>query len=251
MKGFVAAMFKIYKYTNKVNGKIYIGQTRNSLSQRAKFNGENYYGCRYFYNAIKKYGWENFEPEIIVDGLTQEEADILEEYFIKQYNSTDRSIGYNISFGGNNNVMPDESKEIISKKAIERYKDKTKNPMYGKKHSETSLKKMSQKKVGKNNPMYGKHLSEESKQKQKETRIKNGTNTGHIWTLEERQVKSIQQKELCKKYINKKVYCIEDDLHFDSITEAAKFYNVGVSTLAACLRGRQKTCRKRHFLYDK
>lgn len=251
MKGFVAEMFKIYKYTNKVNGKIYIGQTRNSLSQRAKSNGENYYGCRYFYNAIKKYGWENFEPEIIVDGLSQEEADILEEYFIKQYNSTDRSIGYNISYGGSNNTMPDESREIISQKAIERYKDKTKNPMYGRKHSEESLRKMSQKKVGKNNPMYGKHLSKESLRKQKESLIRNGSSKGHEWTKEEREAKSIQQKELCKIYINKKVYCIDDDLHFESITSAAEYYGVSVSTLAGCLKGRQKTSAGKHFIYDK
>lgn len=74
-------MYKIYKYTNLINGKIYIGQTKNSLEKRA-LNGTNYKGSRYFYNAIQKYGWNNFIPEILEDGLSLDKANIREEYYI-------------------------------------------------------------------------------------------------------------------------------------------------------------------------
>lgn len=173
----------------------------------------------------------------------------MEMFYIAKYNSTDRSIGYNIAIGGNNHSASDETKKILSEKAKERYVDKTKNPMYGKKHSEDSLKKMSLCKVGKNNPMYGRHLSEESKRKQEETLKRNGSSKGHVWTDEEKERKSIQQKELCKIYINKKVKCIDDDLIFDTVTEAAKHYGVSVSTLSGMLHGCQKTCKGRVFVF--
>ena len=52
-------MFTIYKYTNKITNKIYIGQTSTSLKERAQSNGTNYKGCPLFYNAIKKI-WVEF-----------------------------------------------------------------------------------------------------------------------------------------------------------------------------------------------
>lgn len=66
--------YKIYRYTNLINGKIYIGRTKSSLACRAGHNGKKYYGCKHFGNAIKKYGWENFKGEILCDGLTYQEA---------------------------------------------------------------------------------------------------------------------------------------------------------------------------------
>lgn len=242
-------MYKIYKYTNLINGKVYIGQTKSSLNRRSQKDGRNYQGCRHFYNAIQKYGWENFVPEILADNLTSDEANTLEIYYIDKYDSTNRQKGYNISFGGDNATMSEESKRIISQKAKERYVDKTKNPMYGKKHSSDSLQKMSNNKIGENNPMYGKHLSEEAKRKQRETYERNGSTHAYEWTDDMRKQKSIQQKELCKTYICKVVKCVEDDLIFDSVTKAALYYNVSTSTLSGHLRGNQHTCKGKHFTY--
>ena len=243
--------YKVYKYTNTVNGKVYIGQTKKSLKKRAERYGKNYFGCRYFYNAILKYGWSNFIPEILADNLSKEEADALEIYYINKYDSTNRDIGYNILSGGSNSSIPDESRKIISEKARERYKDKTKNPMYGKQHAQDSLDKMSSKKIGNLNPMYGKHLSEEAKRKQRETYEKNGSTHSHIWTEEQRKRKSVQQKELCKTYINKTVKCVEDNILFDTVSKAASYYGVSVSTLSGHLHGKQQSCKGKHFIFIK
>lgn len=240
-------MYKIYKYTNLINGKVYIGQTKHTLEERA-INGTNYKGSTHFYNAIQKYGWDNFKPEILEDDLSLGEANQLEEYYISKYNSTNPDIGYNISPGGKNNKISDKTKKIISMKAIERYKDKTKNPMYGKKHSKTSKSIMSEKKKGCNNPMYGRKESEETKLKRRKTCQERNINYSHIWTDKQRMLASLRNKEHAKKWC-KKVFCIEDNLTFNSISFAAKYYGVDKTTLSGHLRGKQKTCRNKHFKF--
>mgnify|MGYP002658749408 CR=1 FL=1 len=56
----------VYKHTNKINGKVYIGQSSN-IKERWSRKGTCYKGCTYFYNAIQKYGWDNFEHIILKD----------------------------------------------------------------------------------------------------------------------------------------------------------------------------------------
>lgn len=209
-------------------------------------NGKNYKGSRYFYNAIQIYGWSNFIPEILEDNLTEEEANIKEEYYITLYNSRDPNVGYNISYGGNNHTIPDDTRQLISELAKERYKDKTKNPMYGKTHSEESLKIMSKKKEGKNNPMYGISMTEEAKEKRKKTCEERNCCFDHEWSYEERKRSSVRFKELAKEW-SKKVYCIEDDIYFDSILQASEHYGVTKTTMSGHLHGRQKSCANKHF----
>lgn len=241
-------MYKIYKYTNLINGKIYIGQTKNTLEQRA-INGTNYKGSTYFYNAIQKYGWNNFKPEILEDNLTLEEANQKEEYYISLFDSTNPEIGYNIRLGGNNSQVAESTKKIISSKAIERYKDKTKNPMYGKTHSIESIHKMSELKSGKSNPMYGRKLSKESRKKISEHhKGENNPIHNHIYTDEERIAMSEKFSELAKNW-SKKVICIEDDMIFDTITSASDYYGVKKATLSGHLNGRQKSCKNKHFKF--
>ena len=59
--------YKLYVYTNKVNGKKYVGQTCKTLKRRAGKNGSGYYTCPIFSKAIQKYGWENFKSCIDFD----------------------------------------------------------------------------------------------------------------------------------------------------------------------------------------
>lgn len=89
--------FCIYVHTNKTNGKKYIGQTSNIKN---RWCPSHYEGCTAFYRAIQKYGWNNFTHQILIDNLTKEDADILQEAFIKKYRTREREFGYNIAMGG-------------------------------------------------------------------------------------------------------------------------------------------------------
>lgn len=237
--------YKIYKYTNLINGKIYIGQTCRSIKKRAGKDGIHYQGCAHFYRAIQKYGWNNFICEIIIDQLSQDEANYWEEYYITSLKSYDYNYGYNIAFGGLNKTMPDSSRLLISQKAKVRYLDPTQNPMYGKKHNETTKNIMSEKKLGDKNPFYGKHHSIESKIKISQNN-KGKTNNKKIWTYEERQEASLKFKEIAKSW-SRKVHCIEDNLIFNTVTEAAQYYSISKGTLSGHLHGKQLSCKNKHF----
>ena len=98
--------FVVYMHKNLVNGKVYIGQTCN-LSERWRGSGKNYFNSIKFFNAIKKYGWDNFSHEVLYNNLNQEAADILEKELIEKYDSI-RS-GYNLKEGGARGQLSQES----------------------------------------------------------------------------------------------------------------------------------------------
>lgn len=94
----------IYKVTNTINNKIYIGQTRLAEPQRWQQHVWHAYNnpegdCVALCNAIKKYGRENFLREIL-ENLPDENLDEREEYWISFYDSTNREVGYNLALGG-------------------------------------------------------------------------------------------------------------------------------------------------------
>ncbi|WP_164972248.1 GIY-YIG nuclease family protein [Staphylococcus saprophyticus] len=102
--------YVVYKITNEINGKIYIGMT-NNIKRRWRYEGIEYRPPlksdrrRPFWNAIQKYGWDNFTKEVIISDLTKEEAFDKEKQMIKRFKATDRSIGYNLSQGGNGGII--------------------------------------------------------------------------------------------------------------------------------------------------
>ena len=99
----------IYKVTNQENGKIYIGQTIQTLNER---KNKHYYKARqeeyttHFINALRKYPEEAFIWEIIDEAETQEALDKKEKYWIAYYNSIEE--GYNTKDGGQTIVVTDK-----------------------------------------------------------------------------------------------------------------------------------------------
>lgn len=76
----------VYIHTNIVNGKKYVGQTVFGDNPNSRWrNGTGYARSIHFYNAIQKYGWDNFEHEIVASKLTKEEACSFECLLIKKY----------------------------------------------------------------------------------------------------------------------------------------------------------------------
>lgn len=88
----------VYKHTAP-HGKVYIGITCQLPCQRWA-RGKGYRNNWHFYNAIQKFGWDNFQHEILYTGLTQEEAAQKEFELIAQYDATNEERGYNRDYGG-------------------------------------------------------------------------------------------------------------------------------------------------------
>lgn len=136
--------YVVYKVTNTVNGKFYIGIT-NNIKTRWSGNGTQYrtrggnLTSRPFWNAIQKYGWENFEKEILISNLSMEEAFEKERELIMNMKSNVKGIGYNVAPGGNGGVIyKTHPKGMLgkhhTKENKERYRlfmmDRKNNPMY-------------------------------------------------------------------------------------------------------------------------
>ena len=111
--------YKIYVHVNKLNGKIYIGQTRN-LEHRYGTNGKGYEKCSSFWKAIEKYGWDNFNHIILMEDLTQEEADIIERELISKYRSTNPEFGYNGS-PGNGGKLTEKNRNMLTNDVNEKF----------------------------------------------------------------------------------------------------------------------------------
>jgi group I intron endonuclease len=187
----------VYLHTNKINTKKYVGQTCMRPTKRWN-SGKGYKDNPYFYRAINKYGWDNFEHEIIASNLTKEEADNFEKLLIKKLDSMNPDRGYNLQDGGSHGKPSELSRENIRKAAQKRNQNEEwrrkqseshvglqageNNGMYGKKHSEETIQKLREASTGKHpseetldkmreshlgekNSMYGKHHTEETKVK--------------------------------------------------------------------------------------
>lgn len=111
------------------SNKYYVGVTSKEPKIRWGNNG-NGYQTQYFSRAIQKYGWDNFQHEIIAENLTEDEAKNFEKVLINKLRSNERDFGYNITEGGDGVCGFGLQGEL--------------NPMYGKKHSEETLSKISQ-----------------------------------------------------------------------------------------------------------
>src|SRR5580700_10607142 len=98
----------IYLITNKVNGKVYIGQTINTLSKRwscHKFNSKT--GNTYLYRAIRQDGLHNFSIEVLSDeASTKYQLNQQEQFYISLFHSNNSDYGYNLTGGGQGSSNP-------------------------------------------------------------------------------------------------------------------------------------------------
>ena len=106
----------IYKCTNLINGKVYIGQTTRSLRKRRDnhIDRARNKSTSHFHRSMNKYGFENFKWEIIDSASSKEELDFKESLHIKLFNTQQN--GYNIADGGfTAGAHKQETKDKISK----------------------------------------------------------------------------------------------------------------------------------------
>ena len=106
--------YSVYCHTNNVNNKKYVGITSGKPEKRWK-NGLGYKHNKYFYDAIQKYGWEEFSHDILFSELNKKEAEEKEIELIAKWNLTNKTFGYNIESGGNlGKKLSEETKRKIS-----------------------------------------------------------------------------------------------------------------------------------------
>ena len=167
----------IYKITNIVTNKYYIGKTTKTAEKRFKehiFLAEQ--GASYkLSNSIRKHGANNFKVEKIDSADTNEELSEKEKYWISYYNSYND--GYNMTLGGEggdtySNRTPEDmeiTKKKISVKAHEHNSNHGQyvgdvNSMWGKHHTEHAKKMMSEKLTGRKKPAgHGEKVSKATK----------------------------------------------------------------------------------------
>jgi len=205
-------MHYLYKITNLVNNKIYIGQTvqPNKRWWQHRFEAAN--PTKVIHYAINKYGAHNFVFEVIAMSKTKNDANIIEIELIRQYQShVSTGLGYNNAIGGNSNSgyhHSEETRRKISKankgqkqtpeqkkllfEGLAKWVEENGPPHKGKKHTKESKQKMSESHKGYSawnkglidcfseetrqkmaNAKRGKKASEETKRKMSISRTKN------------------------------------------------------------------------------
>jgi group I intron endonuclease len=110
----------VYLHTNLENGKVYVGQTQQKPADRwtrhcyDAMKGAR--GCRLFSDAIRKYGPEAFDQQVLGEMQTQSEIDNLEKIWIILLQATNHQFGYNLQAGGSGTRrrQSEATKKIIS-----------------------------------------------------------------------------------------------------------------------------------------
>lgn len=156
----------IYKIVNKINDKIYVGQTTKDIFKRLHAHSMS---DMVIGKAIRKYGIQSFDIFVIDAAEDKKTLNEKEKYWIKKLNSLSPN-GYNISTGGTGGNLG----EIVNKKISKHFKENGAN-FLGRTHSKESREKMSEKQKGhfvslesnmkRSKTMKGKIHSEETKQK--------------------------------------------------------------------------------------
>lgn len=115
----------IYKYINKINKKVYIGQTRYEKSRICNHKNPKVSDNTLFHNAIRKYGWENFEYKVLfrINCNNIQDLNITlnskEKVAIKYFNSCNRDYGYNMTLGGDSFIEGKHiTQELRDKRSI-------------------------------------------------------------------------------------------------------------------------------------
>ena len=198
-------------------------------------NGNGYEHNYLFNRAIQKYGWDNIEHIILMTGLSLEKAKTIESALISKWNLTNHNYGYNLS-GGGDGILSDHTRYLMS---IAR---KGKQPSLGRKMSEESKRKVAEslrKYYSTHTPTFlGKHHSAETIEKLKskivsdETRLKMSKNRIRLYGTDNKSARAVRQFTMDGVKI-----C---DYPYASL--AAKKYDLDLSALIKCCRGKQKSC---------
>ena len=248
----------VYCHINNINNKKYIGITCQTPEQRFR-NGNGYKANKYFYAAIMKYGWGNFNHIILYEHLTEKDAKEKEIELIAKYNTRNKKFGYNLTPGGEGYSGED-------------------NPWYGKHHTFEARKRMSElrkgipkddewrHKISLSNK--GKIVSKESREKMKRNHAdvsgKNNPCFGRKLSLEHlnKMVSASKSKESIEKMKKHKIWysgkenpnaksvmCVETGETYDTLKEASECTGCNATKISAVCHGSRQHTGGLHFKF--
>lgn len=224
-------IYTVYEHVNKENGKKYVGITSRGVSVRWK-KGYGYSKNTKIRRAFDKYGWENFEHNILYEDVNEETAKEIEKEYIEKYKTQDDEFGYNITSGGDGIcglIHSDNTKKKISEYAKERRGSK--NPNYKHKWSKEMKNKASERHKKEN-------LSPETIRKMSESAIKNARK-GELNPFYG-QKHTEETKRLLSKLRSRSIYMFDKDGNFireyESINAAAKDFGISSVGISNCCR---------------
>ncbi len=163
--------YKIYKVTNLIDGKVYIGCTKQPIQERKRSHlslvkNKNGY---YFHENLMKCGVDNFRWEVLLY-CEKYESYRYEKEIIKLFKSNNKEYGYNLTEGGagSNGFKHSEKTISLFKNRIftEEHKTRLSDARIGKKHTDITKEKLSLLRTGEKNHNYGKRILNDDKIKQ-------------------------------------------------------------------------------------
>jgi len=220
----------IYKTTNLVNNKIYIGQSKK--------NNPNYYGSGILIKkAIKKYGKDNFKKEILCFCESPNDLNEQEKFWIKKFNSTDLKFGYNIEKGGADGIHTnkrEKSKYIFTQKHKDNISKGSRNKPKTKKHIE-SISKFHADVSGDKNPMFNKKHTDKTKII---ISIKNKGRKKSEYEVKKISLRTKGEKNIKAKLTEKDVLTIRSLYPKLTLTEISKKYDVQFACIEKIIKRR-------------
>ncbi len=205
----------IYKLTNKVNEKIYIGQSINLKRRYLAYKNNNHHS-KEIKEDIDKIGFNNFSFEILEHSI-EKNLNRLEKLYIKKYNSNDFKIGYNKQNGGRGGGFHHPA-------TIEKMRQAARNRPP---RTQKTKDKMSKMFSGKGNPFYGRSHTKKTIEKNKKKKCKYGSENTSA----------------------KPIYCVSTGECFEYATLASNKYKLDLSSIIKCCKGKRNFVSGKTFNY--
>lgn len=235
--------WKVYIHLNKINKKAYFGITKQPLSRRFRKDGKGYQHCTYFYRAIQKYGWDNFQHIVLKENLSEQKAIGFEKWLISRYDTTNKNKGYNTSPGGQVIINSKQISLLNKQRWQQGIYNKIKQPVYCielNKYFESALQAQRELKIDNSG------IQKACKEKNKYAGIKQGQALHWLFqnNVTEENIKKLLNKKEILKGVSIPVYCLQLKKEFKSSRQASQQLKIDESSIRKACKGKIKSAGK-------